>query len=383
MRKQRNLGVLSVISFVSVLLLAACQSNVGLATKVEGCGNPDKGTTTKIGGVTDVGQLEDKSFNEAGWCGTIAGADATDSTARVIVTKDPADYATNMQTFIDNGYKIIVTFGFALGNATAIAAKANPNVKFIGLDQFICIKPDGTPDTRTPAKCDGNPAKLLPNYQGIVFVEAEAGYLAGIVAGSITKSNVIGTVGGINTIPPVVNYIAGYVNGAKFVNPSVQVLVQYASTDITKAFNDSAKGKSIAQQMIAQKADVIFQVAGLTGQGAVEAACDANIYAIGVDVDQFFSLPSTLQKCIVTSAEKKIKIAIESAIERIDKGTDNGGNIINDAKSDPVGIGLAPYHDLAGLITVDIQAKIDAALTGLKDGSLDPCKGEGKCFGAK
>ena len=382
MRKKRNPGVLSVLTVVSVLILSACQSNVGLATTIAGCGDPNSGTKLKIGGVTDVGSLDDKSFNEAGWWGTIEGATATGSTARVIVTKNPSDYASNMQTFIDNGYKVIVTFGFALGNATAIAAKKNPSIKFVGLDQFICITPSGDPDTRTPEKCDGDPAKLLPNYQGVIFVEAEAGYLAGIVAGSITKTNVIGTVGGINTIPPVVNYIAGYVNGAKSVNPNIQVLVQYASTDITKAFNIPDKGKSIANEMMASNADVIFQVAGLTGQGAVEAACNANKYAIGVDVDQYLSLPAALHKCIVTSAEKKIKIAIQAAIQRIADGTDKGGNIVNDAKSTPVGIGLAPYHELAGLITLDIQAKIDAALAGLKDGSLDPCKGDGKCFGA-
>jgi basic membrane protein A len=361
------------------LILSSCGS-VGLATAIEGCGDPNAGDKFKVGGVTDVGQLEDKSFNEAGWCGTIMGAEAIDGQARVIVTADPDDYATNMRTFIDNGFKIIVTYGFALGDATFAAAKANPDVQFIGLDQFMCLTPEGELDKAAVPTCAGNAnaATLIPNYQGIVFNEAQAGYLAGVVAASVSKTGVIGTVGGINTIPPVVNYIGGYVNGAKSINPDIEVLVQYSSTDITKAFNDPAKGKAIAEQMISQDADVIFQVAGLTGQGAVEAACDADVYAIGVDVDQYNSLPPNLRPCLLTSAEKKIREAIKAAIERAAGGTAVGGNVFNDATSRPLGIGLAPFHDLDYVITPEIQNAVDEALADMVAG-LDPCEGEGVC----
>ena len=326
----------------------------------------------KIGLVTDVGQLEDKSFNEAAWLGLQDAAKELGATADNIVTKDPKDYQVNMKTFADKGFGIIVTSGFALGNDTTIAAKKYPNVQFIGTDQFICVTEAGAPDTATPPTCKGDPGKLLPNYQGLLYNEAQAGYLAGIVAASISKTGVIGTVGGINTIPPVVSYIQGYKNGAASVNPSIQVLAEYSSTDITKAFNDPAKGKAIAQQMIGQKADVLFQVAGLTGQGVLEAACDANLYGIGVDVDQYESLPQ-LGKCLVTSAEKKLRISVKAAVLRAFNKTSKGGNIFNNAASDPIGIGLAPYHDLASVITPETQAKVDAALAAMKAGTLDPC----------
>jgi basic membrane protein A len=376
LRIQRAYGAGALLVALS-LVLTSCGS-VGIATPIEGCGDPNGSGDTKIGGVTDVGQLEDKSFNEAGWCGTIMGADALGGQARVIVTQDVNDYATNIQTFIDNDFSIIVSFGFALGNATTIAAKANPDVQFVGLDQFICITPDGAPDTADVPKCEGDPATLLPNYQGVVFSEQQAGYLAGVLAAQVSESGVIGTVGGIDTIPPVVNYIAGYVNGAKSINPDIEVLVQYASTDITKAFNDPARGKAIAESMIGDGADVIFQVAGLTGQGAIEAACDHDIYGIGVDVDQYESLPENLRPCLLTSAEKKIVDAIAAAIARAADGTSTGGNVFNDASSDPVGIGLAPYHDLANVVTPDMQAAVDAALDAML-GGLDPCEGEGQC----
>jgi basic membrane protein A len=378
LRIQRAYGAGAVLVALS-LVLSSCGS-VGIATPIEGCGDPNGTGDVKVGGVTDVGQLEDKSFNEAGWCGTIMGADELGGLARVIVTQDPDDYAANMRTFIDNDFGIIVTFGFALGNATAVAAKENPDVQFVGLDQFICLTPEGAPDTdeETEHDCEGDPAALLPNYQGIVFSEQQAGYLAGVLAAQVSESGVIGAVGGIDTIPPVVNYIAGYVNGAKSINPDIQVLVQYASTDITKAFNDPARGKALAESMIGDDADVIFQVAGLTGQGAIEAACDADIYGIGVDVDQYFSLPENLRPCLLTSAEKKIREAIKAAILRAADGSSTGGNVFNDAASDPVGVGLSPYHDLESVVTPDMQAEVDAALEALL-GGLDACEGEGRC----
>ncbi len=390
MRKQPKLGFLALVSSM-MIVLAACQgggrspsggasggaSPAGsqAATGFAACGTQDSGTKFKIGGVTDVGQLEDKSFNEAGWCGTLKGIAAVGGSGDVIVTKDPADYKPNMQRFIDEKFNIIVTYGFALGDATLEVARANPDIQFIGLDQSVCVTPEGVKDKT--GKCAGDASKLVPNYQGLTFNEAQAGFLAGVVAGSITKSNVIGTIGGIFTIPPVPQYMGGYENGALSVNPDIKVLSQFVSEDITKAFNDPATGRSLAKQMIALKADVILQVAGGSGQGALEAVCDANLYGIGVDVDQFLSSPS-VSKCLVTSAEKKIVDAVEAAIKRVADGSAKGGTVVGDASNG--GIGLAPYHDFASLITPDIQAKVDDALKKLAAGEVDPCAGPGKCF---
>jgi basic membrane protein A len=327
----------------------------------------------KVGLVTDVGTLEDKSFNEASWVGAQAGAKDISGTASNIVTKAPADYAANIKTFVDQGYGIIVTVGFAMGDATTAAAKQYPTVKFIGVDQGVCI--DATGKSDPTFACAGDPKTLLPNYQGLVFREDQVGYLAGVLAASVSKTGVIGTVGGINTIPAVVRYINGYRNGAASVNPNIDVKVAYVSTDITKAFNDPGTGKSIAQQMIGQKADVVFQVAGLSGTGAIEAACATpGVIALGVDVDQSKSLPQDA-KCILSSAEKKLVNAVDAAIKKISAKTDVGGTTVWDASTDPVGVGLSPFgSDYKDLVTPDIQAKIDAALAGMKDGTVDPCK---------
>jgi basic membrane protein A and related proteins len=350
---------------------AASEAPTGLAA----CGDPDSGDAFLIGGVTDVGQLEDKSFNEGGWCGTIAGATAVGGSADVIVTEDPADYQNNMQTFIDQGYDIIVTYGFALGNDTAIAAKANPEIQFIGLDQAICVDENGDPDPTFA--CAGDAAELLPNYQGLIFAEAQAGYLAGIVAGTLTETNVIGTIGGIESVPPVKAYIGGYHNGALSVNPDVEVLISYVSEDITTAFNDPTTGASLAEQMIGQDADVIFQVAGLSGQGALEASCDADIYGIGVDVDQALALPS--ETCIVTSAEKKLVEAVSEAIQRVADGSAVGGTLLLDAASDPPKVAVSEFHNHSDLLTDELQGLLDDATAAMASGELDPCEGDGEC----
>jgi basic membrane protein A len=324
----------------------------------------------KVGVVTDVGQLEDKSFNQSSNEGAKAAAAEAGGTHDVIVTQAIGDYAANIQTFIDNKFDVIVTVGFLIGTDTAKAAKANPDVKFIGVDQGICVDEAGAPDPTFA--CKGDAATLIPNYQGIVFAEAQPGYLAGIIAGSLNKSGTIGAVGGTN-VPAVVNYWRGYENGAKSVKSDIKVLYQETDPDPAKGFNDASKGKTIANQFMDQGADVVFQIAGLTGQGVLEAVCaKTGVWGIGVDVDQAVSLPN-LSKCIVTSAEKKLVDTVKAVVLSVASDTFKAGTVPYNAASTPQAVGLSDYHDNASLITPDIQAKVDAALAGLKDGSLDPC----------
>jgi basic membrane protein A and related proteins len=340
------------------------------ATEAPATEAPTEAPTTdvKIGVVTDVGQLEDKSFNQAAYEAAQAAAENLGGESDVIVTQNISDYKQNIQTFVDQGFNVIITVGFLIGTDTTIAAKENPDVTFIGVDQGICVDADGAPDPTFA--CAGDAATLLPNYQGIVFAEEQAGYLAGIVAASISKSGVIGAVGGTN-VPPVVRYNAGYVAGAQSVNPDIKTLYQEVNPDPAKGFNDPATGKAIAQQFIGQGADVLFQIAGLTGQGVLEAACDANIYGIGVDVDQVETLPN-LSGCIVTSAEKKLKDTIQAVTESVASGDFVAGTVTYNAASTPPAIGLAPYHELESLITPEIQAKIDDAMAKMASGEIKP-----------
>ncbi len=380
----RSLGL--TLFSVMALLVAACSSgstpspssgasapatsaSAAASAPATSASAPASGKQLKIGLVTDVGQLDDKSFNQFTNEGAKAAADQLGAQYNVIVTKNISDYRKNIDTFVQQGYDIIVTAGSLLGSDTAAAALANKNIHFVGIDQAICVDKTGKANF---TDCSGDPATLMPNYQGVTFAEEQAGYLVGIVAASISKSGTIGAVAGTN-VPAVVRYIAGYKAGAQSVNSGIKVLTKEADPDPSKGFNNPGLGKSIGQQMISQGADVLFQVAGGTGVGVLEAACAAGKYGIGVDVDQSLAVPSA-SKCIVTSAEKALKTYAEKVVLSVADGTFKAGTQLYNAASDPPGIGISPYHDFASLITPDIQAKVDAALAAMKAGTLNPPK---------
>jgi basic membrane protein A len=371
--RTKRFGLVAGIA-VATLVLGAWQGS-GSGNSAAASGSQAAKSDLKIGLVTDVGTLDDKNFNQFSWEGAKAGAEAIGAPApQSVVTTASADYAKNIQSFIDQDYNVIVTVGFALGNDTTKAAKANPDIKFIGVEQGICVDETGAPDPNFG--CKGDAAALLPNYQGLVFKEYQPGYLAGVVAASISKSGHIAAIGGTKVVPAVANYMAGYANGAAATRSDVKVDLQYISeAPDEKAFNDPSGGKAFAEQFLGQSAnkdvDVLFQVAGKTGNGVLQAACDAKINAIGVDVDQHLSTPEA-HACIVTSAEKNLKKAVSDAIGRVNDKSDKGGTVTLDITTDSVG--LAPFYDFENLITADIQSKIDAAIKGLKDGSIDPCK---------
>jgi basic membrane protein A len=327
----------------------------------------------KIGLVTDVGQLNDKSFNQNSWEGAQDGATRVGGTAASAVSATSADIARNIQSFVDQRYEIIVTVGFAAGSDTIKAAKANPTIKFIGVDQsFICVTETGDPDPTFA--CPGDAKTLLPNYQGIGWQEQQPGYLAGIVAASISENDVIAAVGGTWAVPAVPNYIVGYANGARSVKPDIEVIAQYVSANPdTQAFFDQPGGKAFAQQMLSANPDidVFFQVAGATGNGVLQQACESGIKAIGVDVDQHESFPDAAA-CTVVSAEKKLKKNVSDAINSVKAGTFVAGSRKLDISTDDVG--LSSFHEHSTLITAETQAAIDAAVAAMKAGTLQACE---------
>ena len=199
------------------------------------------------------------------------------------MTEEIADYAANIQTFVDEGLRRHRDRRLPHRHRHAAAAKANPDVNFIGVDQGICVDENGESDPTFT--CAGDAATLIPNYQGIVFAEAQPGYLAGIVAASLSESGTIGAVGGTN-VPAVVRYMDGYDNGAQSVNPDIEVLYHETNPTRSSRLQRSDQGQEIAKQMIDQDADVIFQIAGLTGRACSRRPACAGIYGIGVDVDQ-------------------------------------------------------------------------------------------------
>jgi basic membrane protein A len=355
------------IMLAGVLLVAACGAGAS------------PGSKWKIAVHTDVGSIDDKNFNQYSYAGAVDGAAAIGADKPpYIVPKDVSELPAGLQGFIDAGKNIIVVNGF---NAIAVVtkfAKANPNVWFVGVDHNVCIDAAGNDDPKFTCAGNANWPTLLPNYIGLNYQEDQVGYLAGIVAAKATKSNIVGAVGGITLCAPCIRYMQGYVLGAKSVNPAIKVKIAWVTTsDYSKAFYDPAGGKAFTQQFLQQNAgmDVIFQVAGATGNGAIDAACEANLGAIGVDVDQFLSYPN--HPCIITSATKALQKSVSDQIKAIAAGTAKGGFTLYNAKID--GVGYAPLRDWEAKLPPDTLSAIQTAFAAMKAGTLVTCPAAPEC----
>jgi basic membrane protein A len=305
------------------------------------------GKKLKVGLVTDVGSLNDKSFNQSSWEGVLRAQRELGIEAKAIETKAPTDYDRNIQQFIDEGYDVIVTVGFALGEATIKAAKANPNIKFIGVDQFQ--------------------QEEIPNLAGLIFEEDKAGFLAGALAAQMTKTNVIGAVCGTDDVPPVWRFGEGYKAGAKYIKPDITVQVVYHSdVDITKTFTDPEWGKTTALSMIDRNADVLFGAGGQTGNGAIYAAKERGVAAIGVDTDQYFTIGDEYKSALLSSAMKLLDRGVFNLIKAVQDGTFKGGNFVGE-------VGLAPYHDWEDKVPAEVKQKMQEIDKGLRDGTIKTC----------
>ena len=251
----------------------------------------------KVTLVTDIGGLDDRSFNFLANKGLSQAKTQLKVEGRVFISKSNADYVPNLTTAARGGYNLVISVGFLMGDATAQVAKRFPKTKFAIIDY-------------SGVKMKGNPT----NVRGLLFKEQEAGYLVGYLAArQITAKPVggnitIGAVGGLK-IPPVDRFIAGYYAGAKKANPKVTVVHSYSQD-----FVDQAKCKEQALNQIANGAGVVFQVAGQCGLGVLSAAKEKKVFGIGVDADQGY-----LGNHVMTSATKKVDVAVYSTIAAAQK----------------------------------------------------------------
>ncbi len=343
----KKLYMLLAILVIAALAVSAC------APRAPDCTKPE---VFCVGMVTDVGKIDDKSFNQSSWEGVKLAETELGAIVQYIETTDSKDYAKNIATFADAGYDVIVTVGFALGEATAAAAVEYPNIYFIGVDQFQAWQ------------YDDDPTNDIANLAGLVFPEDQAGFLVGALAAMMTKTNKIGAVLGTDAVPPVWRFGEGYRAGAAYINPAVEVFVVYHSdVGFDKTFTDPEWGAATANSMIDKGADVIFGAGGKTGNGAVIAAAQRGVYAIGVDTDQYYTLPeaaprllSSALKLLTPGTFDLIKLAKDAQAGR---GTFPSGNYMGKA-------GYAPYHDLDAEVPAEVKAKMEEINAALLDGSL-------------
>ena len=283
--------------------------------------------TIKIGMVTDVGGVNDKSFNQTSWEGLQAlAAEDPSFEVKYLESKTDADYQTNINTFIDEGYDLVICVGYMLADATRAAAEANPDQKFAIIDDASCAD--------------------LPNVACLMFAQEQASYLVGLVAGSVTQSKTVGYVQGM--VSDSMNLFGiGYITGVLEACPDATVL-QYNANN----FGDSAGGSTAAKDMITKGADVIYHAAGGTGMGVIEACNEEGIWAIGVDTDQSILAPDH----VITSAMKRVDVASQDISKAVKDGTYTAGVHTYDLSNG--GVDLAPTRDH---IPADVLAKVEAA----------------------
>jgi basic membrane protein A len=322
---------------VASMLLAACGGGAG-------------GGGLKVGMVTDLGGIDDKSFNATAYAGVQKAIDELGIEGKYLESTQQADYEKNIQQFVDEETDLIVTVGFLLGDATKAAAEANPESKFAIVD--FAYDP------------------TIPNVLGLVFATDQASFLAGYAAAGSTKTGKVATWGGIN-IPPVADFMIGFEAGVNYYNEqngtSVEVLGWSTAANegsFIGNFESLDDGRSITESLVQEGADIVMPVAGPAGLGGA-AYCQesGSCMVVGVDTDWTVSA-SEYSDVILTSVLKNMNVAVFEAIKTVQDGTFAGGLYVGTLANN--GVGLA---DVAGA-SDELKAGLDAVKQGLIDGSI-------------
>src|ERR671918_1737191 len=298
---------------LAVLALSACGGDdEQAATGATEPGEP----ALRVGLVTDVGQLNDRGFNQLAFEGLQRAERELAVEGRVLESSSDAEYVPNHSSLAEEGYDVVIGVGFAQGEAVAQVAQQFPDTKFVIID----VDQTGLP---------GAPANVV----GLLFKEEEVGYLAGYLAALTVKRDaapdVISSVGGMKE-PPVDRFIAGYQAGAEAALPGITVLNGYSQD-----WDDLAKCKEVALDQISKGSEIVFQVAGGCGLGALDAAKEKDVWGIGVDRDQ-----SDLGAHILTSAVKRVDQSVFLTAESVIDGSWQGGrNLTFGLAEDGVGLG--------------------------------------------
>ncbi|WP_018753039.1 BMP family lipoprotein [Paenibacillus sanguinis] len=328
MNKAFKLSLLMVLALT--LVLAGCGNNAannGGAANTGNTGNADNtqagngGDTAsdaskfKIGLVTDVGGVNDKSFNESAWEALEALNKEQGIEHKYLQSNQSSDYVPHLNQFVQNGYDLTWSIGFDLGDATKQVADANPNAKLAIIDSVV----------------------EAPNVESVTFAENEGAYLVGVVAGLTTKTNKIGFIGGTET-PVIKRFEVGFEAGVAAVNPDAEVKITYAA-----AYDKPDIGKSLAAQLFDYGADIVFPAAGQTGNGVFNEATARNnaggankVWVIGVDKDQSIEFGNEVT---LTSMIKRVDVAVKNVTQQVIDGTFKGGQVTNlTLKEDGVGL---------------------------------------------
>jgi basic membrane protein A len=319
--------------------------------------------------VTDLGGIDDKSFNASAWKGAEDAIADLGVEAKYLESQQQSDYAKNIQQYLDEKTDIIITIVFLLGVDTAKSAIANPDQKFAIVDYTY---PDCWPGANVGVECGTD--QDLPNVRGLAFQTDQAAFLAGYLAAGMTETGTVATYGGL-PIPTVTIFMKGFEAGVKYYNQQkgtdVKVLGWNSATGegtFTNNFESTDDGRRLAESFMQEGADIILPVAGQVGLGSA-AVCKetGSCKVIGVDADWVDTAPE-YKEVILTSVLKKIDVAVYNTIKDAVEGKFTGGTVTYTIADG--GVDIAPFHEFDAAVSAELKAELDAIKAALIDGSL-------------
>ncbi len=338
---------------------------VSMVLSACGGGGAPAETKFKAAQVTDMGGINDKSFNQTSYKGIEDAVAELGVEGKYLESQQQADYAKNIQQLLGEKTDLIITVGFLLGVDTALSAKANPDQKFAIVDYAY---PDCWPGAAEGKDCGSTTE--IPNVLGLTFATDQASFLAGYAAAATTKTGKVATFGGIN-IPTVSIFMKGFEAGVKYYNAqkgtNVEVLGWDTAADegsFTGNFESLDDGRSFAQSFVEEGADIVMPVAGPVGLGSA-AYCKetGSCWIVGVDTDWTVSA-SEYKDVVLTSVLKMLDVAVFDSIKSAKEGTFKGGIWVGTLAND--GVGIAPVTGASS----ELNAELDAIKKGIIDGSI-------------
>ncbi len=298
-------------------------------------------------GLVVAGIVNDRSFNQTAWKGVQDAMARLGVAGRYLESYSEADYEPNINEFIRRDYDLIITVGFLLGDVTKAAAEANPDQKFTIVD-YVYDPP-------------------LPNVLGQTYATDEAAFLAGYLAAGMTSTGKVATFGAID-IPPIRAFMVGYEAGVDYYNQVHGTNVEVLGTDFFIGSFDIEDGRTAAESLFDQGADIILPVAGPAGLGSAEVAQERGLMLIGVDTDWYISAPE-FKETYLTSVLKRMDVTVFNAIKAVIDGTFEGGTYVGTLAND--GVGIAPFHDYEGEVSEELKAELEGVKQGIIDGTID------------
>jgi basic membrane protein A len=337
----------TIILIVLSMVVAAC--GPGTPTAPEG---PTDECTLRVGMVSDVGGIDDASFNQNTWEGLEMAEEELGICAQFIESQAQADYEKNITEFAEQDYDLIITVGYLLGDATAKMAAEYPDTKFGIVDYAY------------------DPG--IPNVVGIVFATDGAAFLTGYLGSYWADTQdpedpQLGYVAGMQ-IPTVEIFVAGHEAAVAYYNDQNGTNVQIKGTYVGD-FEAPDEGKIQGLSLIDEGADVIYGIGGKTGNGGITAAKERGVWAVGVDVDQYFTLPNE-KDILITSTIKRLDNAVFGVVESVLNDTFAGGGVYVGTLVNG-GVDMAPFHDFEGEIPDEVVQELETIRAGLIDGTID------------